>query len=305
MNVLLKTVLKFIFSIVLFIIAFRLVDSKEIFKLMSHIDLLYIVIAVFFQLISTTIASYRWSLIMKALHFDLPFSYYLSHYFKGTFFNQALPGSIGGDAIRGLELGKLGYSKKEAFAGVFIDRIVGLSGLLVLNLIANLFSDNLLPVWLYNLINIVCITGILGLIVLSLFYSVPTLSKYRFTSFFYALSKRFRKVYADKKSIIIQIGLSVLIHFLSILSVYEIAVSLGLILPLNIFLVVVPPIFLLMILPISLAGWGIRETAMVGIFMLVGVPKEEILSVSIIYGVMLIIASLPGLVVWSKGKNFI
>lgn len=299
------TFLKLLVSIMLFSIAFRLVDEREMIQLMSNANFSYIILAIFFQVASTSIASYRWSLIMKALNFNLPFSYYLSNYFKGSFFNQALPGSIGGDALRGIDLGKIGYSKKEAFAGIFIDRIVGLSGLLVLNLIANLFSENILPFWLYHLINMICIIGISGFIVLSLLHIIPILSKYRMTRIFSSLSLRFRKVYADQKSIVVQIGLSVLIHFLSILSIFEIARSLGLSLPLTTFLVIVPPVFLLTILPISLAGWGIRETAMVGIFMLIGAPKEEILSISIMYGVMLIIASLPGLVVWYRGKNFI
>lgn len=299
------TLIKLLVSIMLFGIAFRLVDGKEIVQLVSNANFSYIALAILFQVTSTSIASYRWSLIMKALNFHLPFSYYLSHYFKGSFFNQALPGSIGGDALRGIDLGKLGYSKKEAFAGIFIDRIVGLSGLLVLNLIANLFSENILPFWLYHLINMICIIGISGFIVLSLLHIIPILSRYRVTRIFSSLSLRFRKVYADQKSIVVQIGLSVLIHFLSILSIFEIARSLGLSLPLTTFLVVVPPVFLLTILPISLAGWGIRETAMVGIFMLIGAPKEEVLSISIMYGVMLIIASLPGLIVWYRGKNFI
>lgn len=299
------TLIKLLVSIMLFGIAFRLVDGKEIVQLVSNANFSYIALAILFQVTSTSIASYRWSLIMKALNFHLPFSYYLSHYFKGSFFNQALPGSIGGDALRGIDLGKLGYSKKEAFAGIFIDRIVGLSGLLVLNLIANLFSENILPFWLYHLINMICIIGISGFIVLSLLHIIPILSRYRVTRIFSSLSLRFRKVYADQKSIIVQIGLSVMIHFLSILSIFEIARSLGLSLPLTTFLVVVPPVFLLTILPISLAGWGIRETAMVGIFMLIGAPKEEVLSISIMYGVMLIIASLPGLIVWYRGKNFI
>lgn len=299
------TLIKLLVSIMLFGIAFRLVDGKEMAQLVSNANFSYIALAILFQVASTSIASYRWSLIMKALNFHLPFSYYLSHYFKGSFFNQALPGSIGGDALRGIDLGKLGYSKKEAFAGIFIDRIVGLSGLLVLNLIANLFSENILPFWLYHLINMICIIGISGFIILSLLHIIPILSRYRITRIFSSLSLRFRKVYADQQSIVVQIGLSVLIHFLSILSIFEIARSLGLSLPLTTFLVVVPPVFLLTILPISLAGWGIRETAMVGIFMLIGAPKEEILSISIMYGVMLIIASLPGLIVWYRGKNFI
>jgi hypothetical protein len=71
----------------------------------------------------------------------------------------------------------------------------------------------------------------------------------------------------------------------------------------EIFLIAVPPVFLLTIIPISLAGWGVREGAMVGIFMLVGADETKILAISILYGLLLIISSLPGSYFWVKSKR--
>ena len=69
------------------------------------------------------------------------------------------------------------------------------------------------------------------------------------------------------------------------------------------FLIAMPPIFLLTFVPISLAGWGIREGAMVGLFMLAGADKSQILAVSILYGITLIISSLPGGLFWLDSKH--
>jgi hypothetical protein len=296
---------KFVFSALFLWIAFRMVDFQFIHHIILNADAKFILFAILLQLISTSLAAYRWSLIMDALAFHQPFSFYLGSYFKGAFFNQALPGSIGGDAVRGLELGSLGYSKKEAFFGIFIDRIVGLAGLLILNLGANLLSGDILPAWLFHLINTICIGGISGFLVLILLRKMAWLRKYRATRVFADLSSRFRQVYANKKAIVLQLGLSIIIHFLSIFSLFELSRAVGIELSLNIFLVAVPPVFLLTLIPISLAGWGVRESAMVGIFILVGASKELILSVSILYGVMLIVASLPGLLVWLRGKKLV
>lgn len=297
--------LKLLVSILLLWIAARLVDFNLLSQIIFSSNPLYILFAIFLQLASTTLAAYRWSLIMSALKFHETFIFYLTRYFKGAFFNQALPGSIGGDAVRGLELGKMGYSKKEAFSGIFIDRIVGLAGLLILNLIANLLSGHLLPTWLFNLINAISIGGIAGFTVLILLRKITWLQNYRITRIFANLSSRFRQVYSNKQAIVYQIFLSVIIHFLSILALYELSLAIGMTLPLGVFLVAVPPVFLLTIIPISLAGWGVRESAMVGIFLLIGASKEMILSVSILYGVMLIVASLPGLVIWLRGKKLL
>lgn len=299
------TIFKFVFSALMLWIAFRMVDFQYIYQIILNADTKYIVLAILLQLISTSLAAYRWSLIMQTLNFNQPFLFYLASYFKGAFFNQALPGSIGGDAIRGLELGSLGYSKKEAFFGIFIDRIVGLAGLLILNLGANIVSGGILPAWLFHLINALCVGGISGFLILILLRKVAWLRKYRATRLFADLSHRFRQVYATKQAIVLQLGLSIIIHFLSVFSLFELACAVGIELPLGLFLVTVPPVFLLTLIPISLAGWGVRESAMVGIFILVGASKEMILSVSILYGIMLIFASLPGLFVWLRGKKLV
>ena len=297
--------LKLIVSILLLWIVARLVDFNLLSTIILNSNPAFIAFAILLQLASTTLAAYRWSLIMGALQFHETFMFYLTRYFKGAFFNQALPGSIGGDAVRGLELGKMGYSKKEAFSGIFIDRIVGLAGLLILNLIANTLSGHLLPTWLFNLINAISIGGITGFAVLILLRKITWLQNYRITQIFASLSSRLRKVYANKQAIFTQISLSIIIHFFSVLSLYELSLAIGMTLPLSIFLVVVPPVFLLTIIPISLAGWGVRESAMIGLFLLIGASKEMILSVSILYGVMLVVASLPGLFIWLRGKKLL
>jgi uncharacterized protein (TIRG00374 family) len=299
------TAVKLILTLVLLVVAFRLVDAPQVGAILSSVNVEIALLGVIFQLASTTLAAYRWSLIMQALEFKLPFSYYLTRYFKGTFFNQALPGSIGGDAVRVIELGSLGYSKKEGFFGVFIDRIVGLAGLLLLNISANLFNDELLPGWLFHLINLIAVGGIFSFFVLIILRKIPFMKNNKATALFVDLSHRFRQVYHNKQSVIVQLSLSVMIHFLTILALYELARAVGMRLTLDVFLVVVPPVFLLMLIPISLAGWGLRESAMVGLFMLIGQNKEMILSISILYGVMLLVCSLPGLAVWVRGKKLI
>ncbi len=284
---------------------FRMVDFHSIGHLIAHATWVYIGWAMVFQWISTVLAAYRWSLIMESLAFHEPFRFYLSSYFKGAFFNQALPSSIGGDAVRGLELGARGYRKKEAFFGIFLDRIVGLAGLLILNLGANLLNGDLFPPWLFHLITLICVGGIGAFGVLITLRKIAWLQKYRFTRVFADLSHRFRQVYRTKQAIIVQLGLSVLIHFFSILALYALAKALGVIFPLSTFLVAVPPVFLLTIIPLSLAGWGVRESALVGIFLLIGASKEGILSVSLLYGLLLIVTSLPGLWIWVRGKKIV
>jgi uncharacterized membrane protein YbhN (UPF0104 family) len=59
-------------------------------------------------------------------------------------------------------------------------------------------------------------------------------------------------------------------------------------------LVLVPFPLLLSLLPISVGGWGVREGAMVVAFALVGVSTETTLAVSVLFGLILLVWSIPG-----------
>jgi uncharacterized membrane protein YbhN (UPF0104 family) len=64
-----------------------------------------------------------------------------------------------------------------------------------------------------------------------------------------------------------------------------------------------PAITLITLLPISFAGWGIREGAMVSFLLFLGLPKTAIFSLSVLYGIMLILSSLPGLYFYLVHKH--
>ena len=63
-------------------------------------------------------------------------------------------------------------------------------------------------------------------------------------------------------------------------------------------IVLFPPALLVTTLPISIAGWGVRELAMVAVFALVGVPADGASVLSILFGLLDALISLPGGVLW-------
>jgi len=281
------------------------VDFREVLAVLKASNPWLLLPALGLQILSALVAAIRWHMIMRELSFgkDLPF--YIRSYFKGTFFNQALPTSIGGDAMRVLETAKVGGGKREAFYGVFIDRIVGLLGLLLLNLAAIFLN----PVFLeknaavhYTIIGM-ALFGFAGVLVLMYIGNLRWLTRNKVTKLVHDLSHRIRRVYRNISTIAKQLVLSVIIHLLSMLAVFFIGLSVGLDYGLLVYIVVVPPVILLTIIPISLAGWGVRETAMIGLFMLIGAEKATILSVSLIYGLILVAASAPGLYFFLLGKR--
>jgi uncharacterized protein (TIRG00374 family) len=91
--------LKIFVAGILFVLIFRSVDSTSTAAAMATASPAYLLAAVLFQISCNTVAATRWRLIMKQLGFQQSASFYLKSYFKGVFFNQGLPTSIGGDGI--------------------------------------------------------------------------------------------------------------------------------------------------------------------------------------------------------------
>lgn len=298
-----KTIIKFAVTVLIFILIFRAVNIKHVGAALRSVNITLAFIALLVQLLSTVVASYRWFLIMKALQFGQNFAFYLRSYFKGTFFNQGLPTTIGGDALRVLDVAKLGFKKRESFYGVFIDRIVGLLGLLLLNLLANGLNPDLLEKKFFYLINGIVVTCIVGILSVMAIKKITVLEKYPVGKLFFDLSTRLNTVYRRSNDAAKQISLSVVIHFLSIVSIFVLGMSVGLEYDLLTYLVIMPPVFLLTLVPVSLAGWGVREGAMLGLFLLIGADKTLVLTISLMYGFIVLITSLPGLVFYLKGSH--
>jgi len=300
-----KLFLRLVITVLLFILIFRSldVDHRRLLETLQNINYGLLIPAILLQVISTLVASYRWYLIMHILQFGQSLFFYIGSYFKGTFFNQALPTSIGGDAIRILDAGMLGNGHKEAFYGVFIDRVIGLSGLMILNLVAILLSPDLLPPGLQWVIGLIASGGVVGVVILLLLRRIQWLTRFKITRMFHHISNRMNLVYHSPKSAAVQTGLSLLIHLLTLGSVFLIGRSIGIELPFLTFLVLVPPALLLTIVPVSLAGWGVRETALIGLFKYVNGDETVVLAMSMLFGLMLIIAALPGLYFYVTGHT--
>lgn len=298
-----KLIIKILISVVLLYVIVRSIDVTSVLEVVRGMKAEYLLLALAMQLLSAVLASWRWYLIMRRLKFGLGPLFYLKSYLKGTFFNQALPGGIGGDAYRVVETASLGRGKKVAFYGVFLDRVLGLIGLMLLNLLANMAYPDLLPRPIFHILNAIALCGIGAVFVFAMLGRIERFAHFKFTRHLHELSAAMRSVYHDRRAIALHSVISVLIHFISMVAIYFIGIGVGLNYGLLTFLVLVPPVMMLTIAPISLAGWGVRESGMIGLFLLIGANKAQVLSMSVLYGLILLAASLPGLYLFLMSRH--
>jgi len=77
-------------------------------------------------IISQIIIGLRWWLLLRSQHIFIDFWAAVRLYFLGWFYNNFMPGSVGGDLLRAWYVTKHTDKKFEAVLSVFVDRVIGL-----------------------------------------------------------------------------------------------------------------------------------------------------------------------------------
>jgi uncharacterized membrane protein YbhN (UPF0104 family) len=115
----------------------------------------------------------------------------------------------------------------------------------------------------------------------------------------YALSKDFSSALFGEKSFAMRTAFwGIANHLCRIAMVFFLAVALELaVTPLDVF-ALVPPALLIAMVPITVAGWGLREAVFIQAFSLAGIPADSALALSLLYAFVVSAVGLFGGVVW-------
>lgn len=295
--------LKLVVTLTFFYFIYTHYEFEKILVILKECDLLYFTGAIIAQIIAVSFASYRWYGVIDQLGFRQPLIFCIKSFFKSMFFNQVLPTSIGGDTLRVLDIAKKINNSLDAFYSVLIDRIIGISSLLLLCFIANVMQPDFLPKQLSFLILVLVSTLLISIGLLIIYENISIFINLKYLKALLHLSVRFKKIFRSQVVVLKQICLSILVNICSIFSIYLAAHSVSMNYNFITFFMVMPIVFLLLLLPVSFAGWGLRESVMVGIFSLIGANPSLVLSVSILYGLVLIVSSMPGLFLFLSARR--
>ena len=246
------------------------------------------------------LASARWDRIISALHGRIGYLRCLRFGWEGQFFSQVLVSSIGGDVVRILRIHRAGLTPGAAAATVLLDRLSALAAVLLsvafsLPVLAEMVK---IPGFGVGLVAILA-AGFLGFACLfSMDWLLKLVPPWRLTLFLHRLAADSRTLILRPKTAAVALGYSFLIIFLSALSLFLLGKSLNVGLGFIPSLVFTPLLMLLMTLPISIAGWGVREVGMVVLLEQVGVARVDAVALSVTFGLATLLAALPGGALW-------
>jgi uncharacterized membrane protein YbhN (UPF0104 family) len=219
------------------------------------------------------------------------------------FFEQVAVGFVGGDVIRLWLLRRADVPFGRAIGALLLDRALGFASLVLLSLLGihallALVDESLRSVIAVSLL-VVVITGCVGVGVAFALTKLLPLS--RLTVFWQRLGPRSKGINTAVLGIVL--ALAATTHLLNVLVFWMLGQSLGLTMTFDQWFIVVPTVLLISMLPISIGGWGVREGAMVIALRGFGIPTEEALLPSILFGLCAVIATLPGAIFWISTRK--
>ncbi len=274
---------------------------------LATIDIFYLTLAVIGGFLAFAITAWRWWFILRAQGFEVGLGTATGLTWIGLFFNQTLPSNMGGDVVRVWRLSRSGVPMASVISSVLVDRVAALFALALIVLaglpvVREVADDAVLAV----------LSGSVGLVLIGLavLFRLDRLAGLLRRVAPGALIASLEKLSADSRALLLPpgiggpiVGISLFNHFVTVLLILMLARGLGIEAGLGDFMVLVPPIILATMLPMSFAGWGVREGASVALLASIGVAPPAALALSVAYGLVLLLSSLPGGIIWLVTGN--
>jgi len=231
----------------------------------------------------------RWQLYARALRFEASLPQCCAYSFIGMYFSLLLPTLVGGDVMRVWYLDGQSGRKWAALASVFLERINGLVILIATACVGVLIAPVELPWWMSASVWAIAVGAALGLAAAPILRRWSQLSSERreqIGMFWDLLHSRNLLLEASLMSILVQIA--------AVLLVWCLGLGLGLDVPIAYYCVLVPMVSLLMLLPISVNGMGVREGGMVLFLLPLGIDESSAVTLAFLWFTTGIAVSLMG-----------
>jgi len=290
-------------------IAWHVVSRNAFMASLSHIDPVFFSVAVLVLIAQVVIAAYRWRLIVGALDpqsiVEVAPTSFVRSFYVAQLFGQVLP-FLASDAIRVILLRNDGVKLGLSFESVLLDRICALMVLFAIALPSVMLSpivtatDRLfLPLMAIVIIGLVSSALVLAI-------AGPLSRLFRESSAAGFVIKTIldtRRLLLGRQSGARLLVLYLVVHGCSIVALWILArgedVGLGLVDA----VAIVPLVLMVMTVPISITGWGVREGFVLALLSAAGIPSEKALLLSLSFGVALLLAALPGAAFWFLSRG--
>jgi hypothetical protein len=254
---------------------------------------------------SNLLGAWQWSRLLQVVEIRIPFWKVIAYYHVGLFFNNFLPAGIGGDIARVADSSRHGATRTAALSAVMMDRLIGTVAIASLALVTTLPAIDRFHLTLVYL----AVVGFFALsvtLVWAIFHPalLPACERLLARVGLGGLSPHLDELaerlagFRERRGLFMGLFAIALLTQISRIGVHAlVAQGLGIRTPLVYFFLFVPLLAVIVSLPISFNGIGVREGAGIVLFGLVGVDRAQAFSLQFLtYLVMVAVSLLGGLV---------
>ncbi len=306
---LLKQGIRPVVSIALLILLFSLlVDVNDVWTAIMAARPDGIALAIALIILALLVSAIKWGILLRAQVATISLPYLFNTYLVGLFFNNFLPSNVGGDVARIADIAKRTGKAPEATASVIGERLISGLALALTALIGLLFSPQVSGQF----------APIVGGLILFFVFVMGLFASRRAKRIISTVIRRllgpkwFERISRVAGSIALAIRnpstflwamfWSFAFHITLVLVNYAIFIALNINLPLISFVLYVPIIAAIQLVPVSVNGFGVREVAYVYFFGTVGVSSSGAAAASLLFGILVMLVSLPGGLIFANRR---
>ena len=267
--------------------------GSDVLAQLAQANPAWLALAMGLGLLQVVGSAWRWRYTAGRLSVPLQMGRAVGEYFLATLINQTVPGGVIGDAQRAWRHGRGLPRQGPAFQAVVIERLSGQIALGGLALTAWFVSSEA-PAAQRLLVGAGVAAGLL-LMVRGIRWTLNHAQGWR-----QEWSAAVERGLLARSVLPVQLGASFLVA-MSYVAVYICCLlALGAAGSLLTWGALVPLVLFAMLIPFSVAGWGLREGAAALLWPLAGLPAHEGVAAAVLYGVIALLSGVPGLMVLAK-----
>jgi glycosyltransferase 2 family protein len=290
-------------SLGLLYVLFSRVDVSRLWSVARQASPLWLATALLLYFAVILASTWRWRVLLRAQHVELPYSFLTQSFLVATFFNNFLPSNIGGDVIRITDTARVIGSRTLATTVVLIDRGLGLLGLALMaatgaSLMHHMVVGRVGPGVLWAGFGIGAMIATPALLFpetvtrllqpLRVFHQEWVDARLEKLTFALTKFKETPTALAECFAGAVAVQTILVTFYLAIARSMHIPVGFAEL------AVIVPVSFIVQMIPLSVNGFGVREATFGFYFTRLGLPLESALLVSFMGAALIMLFSLTG-----------
>ena len=296
----LGTTIRVLCTLLLFAVLFKSVSWVQLVQALVHTQHGMLLVGGIVGFCGIVLSAYQWRSLLHVERITSDLAHLINLYIVGVSFSHFLPTGMGGDAVKALYVGRESGNSAGSASAVLLCRIIGFFGMLLIALPTLLFWHERLDTKLvlsFILLALLVACMILGALLAVIFlprFMRGRWSRHRFLAPVINVGNAVSKTIKRPQTLLVANLYGMAFWLVAILNCYCYAEALHLDVPLYFYFFVVPLISLISFLPISINGFGLRETAFVYAFSTVHVASAPALLLALLMDIQALCFAVVG-----------